>query len=262
LQKIRLIHWRADEARERAKLIRGAGYRVQFDIPGGMDFLRELCDRPPAAIVIDLTRLPSHGRDIAFGIRHTKSTRHIPLVFVAGDPEKVARIRRALPDAVFTPWSKIRSALRQAIAHPPAAPHVPTSVLAGYSGTPLPKKLGIKPQMIVSLIGAPPDFRKTLKDLPEGATLKNANGPRGELTLWFSRSRKEFEARIRKMAASLGDDRMWIAWPKRASEMKTDLTEQIVRDAALASGLVDYKVCAIDATWSGLLFCRRHRKQP
>jgi CheY-like chemotaxis protein len=258
MHTIRLIHWNADEARERAKLIRGAGYRVQHEVPRGPESLRELRTRPPAAIVIDLTRLPSHGREVALAVRYTKSTRHIPLVFVAGAPEKVARVKRVLPDAVYAPWSRIRSALRSAIAHPPAKPRVPSSVLEGYSGTPLPKKLGIQPDSEVALVGAPGDFHKTLSNLPPGASLRNARAPRGELTLWFARSRKEFERRIRKFAAALGDGRMWIAWPKQASGMKSDLSDRVIRGPALAAGLVDYKVCAIDATWSGLLF--RHRQ--
>ena len=117
-------------------------------------------------LVIDLGRLPSHGRDVGVSMRQTRATRGIPLVFVDGDPEKVEPIRQLLPDAVYTDWPNIQPALRHAIANPPSQPVVLKSSLAGYSGTPLPRKLGIKPGYAVALPGAPDDFETTLGELP------------------------------------------------------------------------------------------------
>lgn len=255
--RIQLIHWNADEARQRAAGLKAAGYEVRHDAQIGPELRRRLRAEPPAAFVIDLTRLPSHGRDVALALRHTKATRHVPLVFAGGEAEKVARIRTSLPDAVFTEWSRIRSSLKQAIAHPPANPRVPASVLAGYSGTPLPKKLGIKPNAVVALVDAPPDFHKTLGELPEGARLENTARGRSDLTIWFTRTRKDLERRMGQMSARAADAPLWIVWPKKTSTLAGDLGEPIVRQAGLAAGLVDYKVCAVDATWSGLLFRRR-----
>ena len=84
-------------------------------------------------VVVDLGRSPSTGRDLALWLRKTKATRHVPLVIVEGEEEKTARVKRLVPDAVYTPWSRIRSSLRRAIARPPADPVVPDSALAGYS---------------------------------------------------------------------------------------------------------------------------------
>jgi len=257
MARIRLIHWHAEEARDRAATLRAAGHTVAAGPLTGPGSLREIAAQPPDAFVIDLTRLPSHGRDVAVGFRSYKATRRVPIVFAEGDPDKVAKIRALLPDATYTAWSRIRGALRSAMAHPPAAPVVPASNLAGYSGTPLPKKLGLKPGTAVALVGAPPDFAKTLGPLPTGAKLRGAGpGPR-DLTIWFTASRRNLGGNLARLAAAIGDTPMWIAWPKQASGMKTDLTQQYVREAGLAIGLVDYKVCAIDATWSGLLFRRR-----
>ncbi|MGH9650540.1 MAG: DUF3052 family protein [Terriglobales bacterium] len=128
---------------------------------------------------------------------------------------------------------------------------------AGYSGTPLPKKLGIKPGSVVALMCAPKGFRKTLGLLPEGAKLRADADQDCALTLWFTRSRKELERGMRRAAKMARQGPVWIIWPKQASGMATDLREQLVREAGLAAGLVDYKVCAVDATWSGLLFARR-----
>lgn len=255
--RVRLIHWNKDEAKPRIAALRAAGYAVDFSLPMGPELLRALKERPPAAFVIDLSRLPSHGRDVALALREMKATRHIPLVFAEGDPEKVERIRQMLPDAVYTVWSRIRGDLKRAIARPPAAPVVPRSRLEGYSGTPLPKKLGIQPGLEVALLGAPRDFRKTLGALPERVRLRSGAGSSTGLVLWFLRSRRELDRGMRRMATRLGAGKLWMCWPKKASGVVTDLTEQFIREAGLAVGLVDYKICAVDATWSGLLFTRR-----
>lgn len=113
MHRIRLIHWNAAEARERAERLRSEGYNVDCEALKNAAALRRLREDPPNAVVIDLARLPSYGRDVALAIRHYKSTRHLPLVLVGGDPEKVARIKELLPDAVYTTWSRIRSSLRR-----------------------------------------------------------------------------------------------------------------------------------------------------
>ena len=133
----------------------------------------------------------------------------------------------------------------------------PQSVFAGYSGTPLPKKLGIKPGTVLALAGAPPGFLGTLGELPASVTMREDVGQGCTLAIWFVRSRGDLERGIAVMAAGLGDASLWIAWPKKTSALASNVGERQVRAAGLAAGLVDYKVCAIDATWSGLLFTRR-----
>lgn len=128
---------------------------------------------------------------------------------------------------------------------------------AGYSGTPLPRKLGIKPGSIVCLVDAPRGFRKTLGKLPPGARMSAQANPRCTLTLWFTRSRAALKRGMHKATTLAVNGTVWILWPKQASGVATDLKEGTVREAGLAAGLVDYKVCAVDATWSGLAFARR-----
>src|SRR5262249_56012418 len=94
-------------------------------------------------------------------------------------------------------------------------------------------------------------------ELPEGVELTEDLGGEPRLTLWFLRSRAELERGVSKIVASLGEGSVWMMWPKKSSGVVTDLTEQTLRDVGLARGLVDYKVCAVDAIWSGLLFTRR-----
>ena len=133
--------------------------------------------------------------------------------------------------------------------------------MAGYSGTPLPKKLGIKPGSVLALRSAPAGFEKTLGRLPDGARVTRT-GRRADRTLLFVRSQAELARRLPGAARALGEGQgLWIAWPKQASGMKSDVSERHVRERGLALGIVDYKICAIDATWSGLLFAKRRKQQ-
>jgi hypothetical protein len=255
-KRIRLIHWKEAEAKERAALLKKAGFDVHIGPTQQAEFKALRAD-PPAAFVIDLGRLPSHGREVGLALRTQKGTRHVPLVFVGGDPDKVTRIRELLPDAVYTGWDDIASALRQAITQAPADPVVPESKLAGYSGTPLPKKLGIKANTSLLLINAPEDFEATLGTLPDGVSVRRQARGQADLVIWFTMSRRELEDRLDFVAKMFGPGGLWIAWPKKASGLATDVSEPIVRETGLAAGLVDYKICAIDAVWSGLRFARR-----
>jgi hypothetical protein len=126
---------------------------------------------------------------------------------------------------------------------------------AGYAGTPLPRKLGIKPGHVIALIDAPRGFADSLEPLPERVAVQNGlDGDmpfdvivffvveRAEMAAWLGRLR-------RRMAPACG---LWIAWPKRSSKVRTDMSDNVVREIALPTGLVDNKVCAIDHVWSGL----------
>jgi hypothetical protein len=255
---VRLIHWNAEEAEERAKKLQAVGCEVVHALmdPAG---LREMREDPPDAIVIDLSRLPSQGRDFGMSIRKYKSTRYVPLVFVDGNPEKVKKVKTVLPDATYTNWDEIRAALNGAIANPPSDPVTPESVFDVYKGTPLQKKLGLKPDSVVALLGAPDGFEGTLGKLPKGVTVRRRARGHVDLALWFVRSEADLRKRIEKIGAFIGEGYLWIVWPKKASKIKTDLSQVVVRKAGLDSGLVDFKICSVDTTWSGLCFTRRKR---
>jgi hypothetical protein len=134
---------------------------------------------------------------------------------------------------------------------------VRVSAAVGYSGTPLPAKLGIKPGSRLLLDGVPAGLPL---DLPhDGVTVHRRPGrERYDVVLLFApdaaRLRSRWPALVPRLATA---GRLWVCWPKRSSGVATDLTENVVRDFALAAGLVDVKVCAIDATWSGLALVRR-----
>ena len=142
--------------------------------------------------------------------------------------------------------------------------------MAGYSGTPLPKKLGIKEGDLVAFARAPQEFRGTLGDLPDGVRVRTrvtaarrASAPHPDVIVAFFTERAEFEERLPKLMAAVDvDGGLWIAWPKRASGIDTDITEDVVRDAGVERGMVDNKVCAIDETWSGLRLVYRRENRP
>ncbi len=254
---IRLIHWSEEEAPERATRLEQLGYEVEATVPGTSIGIRELSARPPVALVIDLSRLPSHGREVARAVRQSKALRLVPILFLGGKPEKVAEAEDEFPDACFAGWGQAGAALEEAIAHPPVEPLVPVSDSGPHSGTPLPKKLGIKAGSVVVLIGAPDRFEATLGELPDGAVLRRGSrGARG-ITIWFERSAASLRKRIEAVAKAAGEGMLWVAWPKGSSAIDTDLSEGMVRATGLAAGLVDSKVCAIDDDWSGLRFTRR-----
>jgi hypothetical protein len=135
--------------------------------------------------------------------------------------------------------------------------------MAGYSGTPLPQKLGIKANHRVAFINAPASFAQELGALPDGVTeVKPLRAPL-DVIVFFTKSESELLKRFAALAARLAPaGGFWIAWPKKAAGVATDLNEAVVRRIGLAAGLVDNKVCAIDETWSGLRFVIRVKDRP
>ena len=135
---------------------------------------------------------------------------------------------------------------------------------AGYSGTPLPRKLGIREGSRLLLVSAPEGFAGVLGELPAGVELVAPGTPELDVVVLFTADAAALCAELPALVPALASaGGLWVAWPKRSSGVATDLDEHIVRGAGLGAGLVDNKVCAIDATWSGLRFVRRLRdRQP
>jgi hypothetical protein len=136
---------------------------------------------------------------------------------------------------------------------------------AGYSGTPLPTKLGVGDGDEVALIGAPEWLEDTLRAMPEVASVHTdlVADARYDVIVAFVTGRAELEAELPRLRARMAPAcGLWIAWPKRSARLPTDMTDQVVRDVALPTGLVDNKVCAIDDTWSGLRLVIRRDRRP
>ncbi len=137
--------------------------------------------------------------------------------------------------------------------------------MAGYSGTPLPQKLGIKEGHALTGVNAPRGFAKTLGKLPPGVTLQSGLPGRApfDTLVAFVMSRAELERQLASLRKRMKPAAaLWVAWPKKASGVATDMTEDVVRAVALPTGLVDVKVCAIDEVWSGLKLVIRLENRP
>jgi len=256
-----LLHWNQAEARERAERLRRAGFEPEMLAdPRPGNGIRMVPARPPQAVVIDLARQPTLGLQSASFLRSQKSTRGTALVFIEADPEKTDLVRRLLPDAVFTTWPRIGTAVRRAMKNPPANPARP-GVFAGYSGVPLSKKLRIGESSVVALRNAPAGFTVKLEPLPDGAKLQKKTDD-AAVILAFVKSVAMLGRELPDLARAMAPRKtLWLIWPKKTSALASDLGEKQVREMGLAAGLVDYKICAVDETWSGLAFAVRKAKK-
>jgi hypothetical protein len=134
-------------------------------------------------------------------------------------------------------------------------------MLEGYSSAPLIKKLGIKANSIVVLINAPSDFETTIGNLPENVSLFHEMRDEHDLIILFTRHKNDLEKNLKEIAQRLKEGAgAWIAWPKKTSGVRSNLSQNFVRQTGLAMNLVDFKVCSIDTIWSGLKFTRRKIK--
>jgi hypothetical protein len=248
--RVRLFHWKAEEAKPLIGKLRAAGYEV-VQRPGARTSVREVKESGTAAVVIDLSRMPSHGRYVGAWMRASKSTRHIPLLFVGGEPEKVAAIQKHMPDAVYTSVAGIGAALKKAITNPLRDPVIPMQMLETAPGRTAAQKMGIRAASMVGLIDPPPDYLKVLGELPDGVVLEEDSSHVRPVMVWFVHDPGEFEAALPSRRALAVRSRLWIVWQKGRRD---GLNGNFVRERALAMGLVDYKICSLDGVWSGMVF--------
>jgi CheY-like chemotaxis protein len=247
MAQIRLVSWNPDAVREHAGVLKKAGFKVDASPLRTSGLIGQFRDHPPAVIVIDLDRLPSHGHAVAVVLRSGKSTRHIPIVFAGGQEEKIRTAREQWPGAIFTDWPGAPSALKKALEKP--AISVPAkSYMQHYAGSSLIKKLGFKPNMRAALLGAPEGFEEQLGELPEGIEFEPKVGQRTQMAIWFVRSWRELADETEYLSARLPNGAsIWIVYPKQTSRFKVDFTQHDVRALGLAASLVDYKICAVDS---------------
>jgi CheY-like chemotaxis protein len=241
-------------------ILKSLGYEVDYE-PYPPKALKQLRNNPPAAVIIDLSRLPSQGRDIAVNILHAKATRNIPIIFVEGDSQKVHQIKTHVPDAIYTHYDQIGQALTKAFTDPPKVKQIPKSIFEPYEQTSLAKKLGIRPNSRIVLVDPPDDFTKTLGELPQNVTIKNRLSNKSDIVILFAAKQERLRSQIIGIINELPlGGKLWIAWQKQESETATSVTQATVRKTGLALGLVDYKICRIDSEWTALLFTRRKHK--
>lgn len=257
---IRLLCWKAELTEERAAELRKAGFTVDASPLSPSRLIGDLKRKSPAAVVIDLDRLPSHGRIAGAVIRSSASTRHIPLVFAGGIEEKTARVREELPDAAFAPWKTIGPAVRKALKNAPVNPVKPRPHMERYQGSGLSQKLGLKSGLRCALIHAPEAFEESIDGLPEDFAFQTRITAETALIVWFVRTAAELVFAVERSSLHMpANASVWLVYPKRSGAIACDFTLNHVREAGMAAGMVDYKICAVDADWTGMKFARRKK---
>lgn len=257
IPRVQFFHWNAINATDKELILRSTGFPVNCLPFEGPATLKAMRADPPAAVVIDLSRQPSSGRDLALQLRTHSTTRNLPILFVDGSEEKLAALSRLFPDAIYTTWSAVIEALKEAVQNPPQVTCIPDSVFAPYRDVPLIRKLGIREGMRVRLLDAPPGFEHVLGELPARATVCRNGSQPAALHLAFVRSREDLERKIASLARLAQQGRLWIVWPKRRKRDAAAINQNDVRRAGLQAGMVDYKICSVDETWTGLQFTWR-----
>jgi CheY-like chemotaxis protein len=248
--RIVVIHYEPAEAASLAERLRREGFDAEPYSHRGAKGFRGLRENPPDAILIDLFRLPSYGKAMGALLREQKGTRAIPLVFLEGDPEKAARVCQVLPDAGYAPLERIGAALRRAISRPPADPVQPQLNVS------LVEKLKITDRSAVALVNAPEDFA-----LPGPARIVRKAAD-ADVVLTFVRSAAGLGRELPSIARDLRPGRShWIVWQKGKSGKSAGLSMVTIREMCRAYGLIDYKVCAVDGTWSAMVIARQQRQR-
>jgi hypothetical protein len=251
MQRVCLFHWKTEEAKPLIAKLRAAGYEVIYNAQTQSPSVREMKQSGAEAVVIDLSRMPSHGKYVGAWLRGSKGTRHLPLVFVGGAEEKVAAVREHLQDAVYTSLARVGAALKKAIASPPRDPVIPRQMMETAAGRTAAQKLGIREDSLVGLIDPPADHLRVLGKLPKGVVPEENPQHSCPVTLWFLHDPVEYEAALPSRRALAARSRLWIVWQKGRRD---GLNGNFVRSRALAMGLVDYKICSLDGVWSGMAF--------
>lgn len=214
----------------------------------------------PAVMVLDCDRLPSRARELASSMRISKSCRHIPLLFAGGTEDKLERARAENRHAVFASWQEAPAALDRMLAAP-AGEAEDTSVRApSYIQRSLAQKLNLcgkaDESREIALLGEPNGFREMLGELPQSISFSSRIAASTALAVVFIRSVAELDQAVAVLMANLPEGVSgWIVYPKR--QHKPGFNENNVRAAALAVGLVDYKICSVSDDWSGIKFARR-----
>lgn len=257
---VRLVCWSDEIAKQRATQIKAHGYQVDASsLRGSSAYVSRFRSLNPDAIVIDLDRLPSHGREVALALRASKSTRHFPIVFTGGVDDKVQKLRAELPDAVFTTWEKVGLALKRAIANPISNPVRSVPHMERWNKSSLTQKLGMGTAIKVALIGDHTrELEEILGELPEGVTLSERIAADTKLILYPVHTLRELDVSLDHASRHLPETAsFWIIHPKGGPGIERDFNQNDVRELALARGFVDYKVCSVDSRLSGLKFTHK-----
>jgi len=231
--------------------LRSNGFDAQvFPRRGVSGLVTSIRSSAPDAIVIDLTRMPSYGRAVGGLIREQKSIRHIPLVFLEGDPEKTKLVRKVLPDAFFAPFLKLGAMIEKAIREAPKDPVAPR-----HTAVPLAGKLRVQDGSVVALRSAPDGFLEKLPAIRVTRKIADA-----EMIFCFVKSMAALARELQTIGPDLEPGQtFWVIWPKQSGKLASDVTMPRISAMCVEAGLSGYKLCAVDEVWSGLALTRKRK---
>lgn len=252
MRRIRLLSSNAPEAAIILKLLRGAKFQVEYDAEFRPALFRVWREDPPSAFVIDLSRLPSQGREIGIALRQSPRTRPVPIIFVNGETDKVKAIRAVLPDTAYCTTEALVEALK--VAQPVPNAIQPAAMMERYASRTAIQKLGITEKSSVVLINPPRNVAAVLDHLPHGSQFVEGDG---DVILCFAHSADELRAAMSDLRKLAAKTKLWILWRKKNAPGHAGVTEPLVRETGRDLGLVDYKICSVDKTWSAMLFARK-----
>jgi CheY-like chemotaxis protein len=249
MKRVRFVHWNGNEAAPMKQSLISAKFQVEHDPAFSTALMRQWRENPPSAFVIDLSRLPARGREIAIALRQSPKTRHVPIVFCDGAPEKVKSIRDALPDATYCRGAELVKTLKA--VKPLENPLKPVDMMNRYGSRTTAQKLGIKRGSTITLVDPPRNVNSVMGDLP-GDTKFIEQG--GSVTLCFVHSIDGLRVDMSRMARFAAQTKLWCLWRKKTASNHDGVTEPLVRETGINVGLVDYKICSVDSTWSAMAF--------
>lgn len=242
-------------ARKRA--LEKNGFCVDPKVSRGSGIVGKLTAAAPLALVIDLDTKPAYGREIAIYLRNTRSVRNLPLVFAGGIEEKVDRVRAEIPDAMYCSWDEVKAGVEGAIASHPLRPVRPRARgEAVLRGSALALKFGIKAETEVAILGDVIGLGRRL-EMEYEEQVRSQTG----IALAVVRTARDLDATFEALAAQLPlAAAMWVIHPKQSGRLRSDFTQKDVLARGLRFGFTGFKMCAVDADWSGLRLVRKKRR--
>lgn len=254
MARVRVLHWKAVEAEPFFRVLKDAGHSIEYEEEFRTELMRSWRKSPPDVFVIDLSRLPSQGKEIAIALRQSPATRVTPIVFCQGEEQKVASVRALMPDALYCNLSNLEDSISSALSAKATSGVVPPAMMDRYGERTAAQKLGIQPGSKVALFEPPPRVESILGELP--GEVEFVDGP-ADVTLCFLHDPDSLRQAFSDLRSQASKTRLWMLWQKKNSTHHSGVTEPAVREAGLSLGLVDYKICSVDKNWSAMLFARK-----
>jgi len=244
-----LVHSKVAEAKPLIGMLERAGYTVHYGTEVKSIRATALRKLDAMAAVIDLTRMPSYGKYWAAELRAT-SLKHLPILFVDGAPDKVEMVKAALPDAQYVTSDKLLDALKR--VKPVANPVEPVRMMLSDQNAA--HKIGIKANTRVAVFDPPAGYAQVIGEMPDGASFEEQPEEIAPVTIWFVRDIDVYLAGLRDMRKLAAKSKLWVVYPKLKLKQSGGLNQNSIRESATKVGLVDYKICSVNQTWSGMAF--------